>query len=263
MAKLLTDLQKATMLGNPLGHGIKWVGSQVKQLTMSWTKLEKFEQCPRAYNAQFVLGTIPFDAKNKHLVWGNKVHEDLEKFMLGGVPFPVETVRFLPKAQKIKDNVNRLNEQGKLRTPMNGEQQWAMTADGKQASWFDNENVFFRNKADLIWGTNKTLYGLDWKTGKGAYPKLDQLQVAGLVIKAQPRLAHYEKHKQALVFLEADKLVPIDVDLSPVGHENLMRDYLSRSIKVVEAYEEQEWGMNPSPLCAFCGDTTCPYNKSV
>ena len=126
---------------------------------------------------------------------------------------------------------------------------------------FDSKNVFMRNKADAMWGSKKVLFSVDWKTGKGKYPKPEQLEVVALVGKAQPRLANYEKHKSALVFLEADKVVPLEIDVTPPAHEALMRKYLERGIEIVEAYEEQEWAMKPSALCAWCDDTTCPYNK--
>lgn len=261
MPKLLSDLQKATMLGSPLHHDVQWVGATNKDLCLSWSKLEKFEQCPRLFNATYIEKRFPFDAENPILKWGNKVHKDLENYLLKGIQLPTETRRFQAAADSIKSHTVRLAEKGKLCVPLNGEQEWAMTANGKYTTWFDSKNVFMRNKADAMWGSKKVLFSVDWKTGKGKYPKPEQLEVVALVGKAQPRLANYEKHKSALVFLEADKVVPLEIDVTPPAHEALMRKYLERGIEIVEAYEEQEWAMKPSALCAWCDDTTCPYNK--
>ena len=261
MPKLLSDLQKATMLGSPLHHDVQWVGSKNKDLCLSWSKIEKFDQCPRLFNATYIEKRFPFDNSNPILEWGKKVHKGLEDYVLKGIALPIELRKFQPAADAIKGKAAKLEAAGKLRTPLNGEQDWAMTANGRYTTWFDSANVFMRNKADVLWGGQRVLFSADYKTGKGKYPKLEQLEVVALTGKAQPKLAHYQEHKSALIFLEADKVIPLTVDLTPPEHEKLMRKYLSKGIEIVDAFEEQEWAMNPSVLCAWCDDTTCPYNK--
>lgn len=250
------------MLGSPLHHDVQWVGAQNKDLCLSWSKLEKFEQCPRQFNGTYIEKKFPFDADNPVLKWGNKVHKDLENYLLKGIELPIETRRFQSAADSIKGHVQRLEAKGKLGVPLNGEQEWAMTANGKYTTWFDSKTVFMRNKADAMWGSQKVLFSVDWKTGGGKYPKPEQLEVVSLVGKAQPKLAKYDTNKSALIYLEADKVVPLTVDLSPPSHEALMRKYLERGIAIVEAFEEQEWAMKESGLCGYCPDKSCPYNRS-
>ncbi len=259
--KLLTDLQKATMLGSPKHHDVSWVGGQVKDLCLSWSKLEKFNNCPRSFKHMYIDKAVPFDSENPVLIWGNKVHKAMEEYMVQGKRLGVEMQRFKSVADTIKTRVQDLDSRGKIKAPMNAEQDWAITANGKYASWFDNQNVFMRNKADLVYGTTSTLFTFDWKTGKGNRPKPEQLEVVAMVAKGQPKLSKYEKNVSALVFLEADKVVPLRVDMSEQGHESLLKKYLSNGIEIVEAYEDGEWAMNPTPLCGWCDDLKCPYNK--
>ena len=260
MPKLLSDLQKATMLGSPLRHDVQWVGAQNKDLCLSWSKLEKFNQCPRQFKYIYIDKAVPFDDSNPVLQWGKKVHKGLEDYLLKGIQLPTELKRFQAPADAIKNQAMRLDADGRLQTPLNGEQEWAMTANGKYTTWFNSKEVFMRNKADAIWGSKKVLFSVDWKTGAGKYPKVEQLEVVALVGKAQPKLAKYDVHKSALVFLEADKIVPLNIDVSPTGHEALMGKYLKQGIDIVEAYEECEWAMNPTVLCGWCDDKSCPYN---
>lgn len=260
MTKLLSDLEKATLLGSPLHHDVQWVGSKVKQLCLSWSKIEKFQQCPRLFNATYIENKFPFDATNPILQWGNKVHKDMENYLLKGMPFPVETKKFKPTADAVKRQVTKLEASKTLRVPLNGEQEWAITANGKYASWFDSPNVFMRGKADLMFGSTKSLYAYDWKTGAGKYPKPEQLELITLIAKGQPKLQNYEVCKSALIFLESEKAVPLTVRVDPPNHEAIMRKYLSIGIEIVEAYEEGEWAMKQSGLCGWCDEVTCPYN---
>lgn len=258
--RLLTDLQKAEMLGAPLRHGIQWVGAKNKDLCLSWSKIEKFEQCPRLFKEMYIDKSLPFDGNNPVLVWGTKVHKAMEEHMLQNKRLTVEFKQFQPIADSIKHRVADLEERNKIKAPLNGEQDWAITAEGKYTTWFDSANVFMRNKADLVYGTTSTLFTFDWKTGQGKRPKPEQLEVVALSAKGQPRLARYDKHVASLIFLEANKVVPLRLDLSGNGHEELMRKYLQKGIDIVDAYEEGEWAMNKTPLCAYCDVYACPYN---
>lgn len=262
MAKLLSDLQIATMLGAPLTHDVPWVGAKNKDLCLSWSKIEKFNQCPRLFKFVYIDKAIPFDASNPILKWGTDVHKAVEDYLLKGIKLPLGMRQFKDAVDAVRSKSVKLGEQGKLKVPLNGEQEWAMTANGKFTTWFDSKTVFMRNKADLMWGSQSVLYSVDWKTGKGNYPKPEQLELTGLVAKAQPKLAKYETHKSALVFLEASKVVPLSVDMSANSHEQLMHKYLSKGIEIVQTFDEGEWAMKESVLCAWCEDTTCPYNKS-
>lgn len=258
--RLLSDLQIATMLASPLHHDVQWVGAKNKDLCMSWSKLEKFEQCPRAFKFQFIDKGVPFDMNNPVLQWGTRVHSAMENYMLKSMPLPADTKRFKAVADQIKNRVAEFSAKGKLKVPMIGEQEWAITANGKYATWMDSKNVFMRNKADLVFGTSATLYTFDWKTGKGKRPKPEQLEVVAMVAKGQPKLSHYTKNKSALVFLEAEKLTPLNVDVTTEGHESLMRKYLEKSIAVVQAFDNGDWALNKTPLCGWCDDISCPYN---
>lgn len=258
--QLLAQSDKQAMLTHPLTHDVKWVTPKVKELAMSWSKISDFDTCPRKYHASYIAKLEPFDDTNPALIWGRKVHKNLEDYVLKGLPLSRDTEQFKPIADALLGAAERAKQRGALTAGVVGEQQWAINARGEAVDYFSKE-VFMRGQADLCYGVNDTLVFADYKTGKANYPKPDQLELLALLAKGRPSYQKFTQYRGALLFVEAGRIVKRDGQLDEHGHADLMRKYLSKSIEIVEMYESGDWRMKESPLCRFCPDTACPFNR--
>lgn len=256
MAKqLIPEHVKDEMIRHPLTHQHHWVTARVKELALSWSKLECFEQCPRKFFAMHIAKVTPSDFSLPHLEFGKKIHSALEHRIMQGKPMRGDAKRFQPYA----DGLLKMTGNMALQTPIICEQNWAIDATGKGCDYF-GDTVFFRGKADVCFGADGILYIYDWKTGQGKYPKPEQLELLALIAKGQPQLREYTKVSGSLIFIEANKKVTVNVGLNDQQHSNLMSTYLEKAIGIIDCYEHDDWAMNESPLCKFCPVKSCVYN---
>ncbi len=206
-----------------------------QKLPLSYSRLSTFETCPRKFDYLYVSKTVR-DLGNEHTIYGERLHEALEKAGRDGDPLPDEFAKFAPLVERV------LAQDGdKL-----FEHQMAVRENKTPCDWFA-EDVWIRGIADVLILNDRKAWCLDWKSGK-VRDNPTQLQLFS-----------------ALVFEHFD-----DVDEVTVGYvwlnygEITKTTYERRYLKqiwgaleprfaaVQEAYEIGVFKPKPSGLCRYC-----------
>lgn len=243
----------------PTSHDIEWPTALNKKIALSWTKFQTFDQCPRKYRDQYLLGLVPY-VETPVLKWGNDVHKAMELYITRGTPLPPKMLQFKPVADALLDRVEEFRAEGKLKVDLFAEQKWAIDLTGRACGYFD-KNVWIRGQADVGYGTRVSLKTLDWKTGKGKYPKPEQLELMALLAVARPELSHYTRVDGMLMFLEAGFPVRLSVDTTPgLAYRDLLLKWQRRALRILDYIQRDYWPENSTPLCGWCDVTSCPEN---
>lgn len=254
-----------TVCAAPLRHGISWppegTGIPEKNWAMSWTKFETFQSCPFKYNALFLEKSVTEDFAGAAVVWGRKVHEAAENYLRLNRAIPEDMQPFKEVWTNMKTQADRAAEI--VNVPPSCEGKWAIDFMGRQCSYMSPE-VFIRGQSDYTYVNPKeTVVTLDWKTGKGKYPKVGQLEVLALLAKGQKLFKKYKAFRGALVFLEADTMVRHDTSLAnDAEHGEVLNIWQTEAIKILECHTTGHWPQLETPLCAYCPVATCPKNTN-
>lgn len=250
---------------SPLRHGISWPpeGTNIpdKNWAMSWTKFETFESCPFKYNALYLEKSVTEDFAGEAVVWGRKVHEAAENFLRLNRPIPAEMGQFKEVWVDMKAQADRAA--ALVNVPPSCESKWAIDFAGRQCSYMAPE-VFIRGQSDYTYvNPNQKVVTLDWKTGKGKYPKAGQLEVLALLAKGQKLFKKYTQFRGALVFLEADHMVRHDTSLaSDAEHGEVLNRWQTTAMKIVECHMTNNWAQIATPLCGYCPVASCAKNTN-
>jgi len=253
----MTRNDMVNVLENPVGHDVSWDFD--KRLAMSFSKLKTFAQCPRQYQAKFITKTAPYH-ETAATIWGNDVHKAMENFIKEGTPLPSRMKHFQPMADAIIRAEERAYQEGRLETELFAEQKWAIDLTGRACGYFDKD-VWLRGQADYGYATKRKLHVNDFKTGKGKYPDTEQIEAMALLAVGRPEFYSHTVVEGKLLFLEANKVerLEVDVGVGPARNE-LLRKWQAKTFKVLEAYQNDSWQENPTPLCGWCPVTECPHN---
>lgn len=256
---LLSPREMKDVLVNPHGHDIEWPQAADKSLAMSFTKLSDFDTCPRMYAEKYIYKTVKYDANNPTLLWGNKVHDALEKYVLEGKPLPKDIKQFQSIPDAIMTKRDRLAEKGKLSLEIFGEQEWAIGLDGRKKSWFDSSGVFVRGKADVGLSSHNTLFLYDYKTGQGKHPKPEQIDLMAVVAAGQNLLTGQQKVNGMLLFIEARKQVPLEFGVHELTDR--LREWQRKAFTILDCYQRDHFTTKTSGLCKkHCECFDCPEN---
>lgn len=258
---LITPQEMKDVLTNPHGHDVVWPTAADKALALSFTKIETFETCPRQYAEKFIWKTVPYK-ETPTTRWGNQVHKAMEDYVLNGKPITDKSIKpFASVGDALIAKENNLHDRGILVRPLFGEQEWACDLTMRQHSWFDNNGVFLRGKADCGMGTQNTLFLYDYKTGKGSNPKPEQLELMGLMAMAQSNLVPptVKKIDGTLLYLEARKTVPFS--MPTVEYKERWVKWVKRAFVILDAYQRDSFPEKQSGLCRkWCDCFDCPFN---
>lgn len=249
------------VLANPHGHDIVWPSGADKKLALSFSKIDTFDTCPRQYAEKFIWQTVKYK-ETPTTRWGNQVHKSMEDYVLNGKPIVDPSIKpFASVGNAIIAKENNLYERGLLRRKIFGEQEWACDLTMRGHSWFDNNGVFLRGKADCGMGTENTLFLYDYKTGKGSSPKPEQLELMGLLAMAQPNMVppSVRKIDGQLLYLEARKTVPFS--MPTVTAEERWGKWVKKAFVILDAYQRDSFPEKQSGLCGrWCDCYDCPFN---
>lgn len=258
---MLSPAEMKTVLENPHGHDIVWPTAADKKLALSFSKIETFQTCPRQYAEKFIWGTVKYK-ETPTTRWGNQVHKSLEDYVLHGKAITDKSIKpFASVGDAIIQKENNLHDRGLLVTPLFGEQEWACDLTMRTHSWFDNNGVFIRGKADCGMGTRNTLFLYDYKTGKGSNPKPEQLELMGLLAMAQPNMVPPETKKidGTLLFLEARKTTPFS--MATASYQERWLKWVKLGFTILDAYQRDSFPEKQSGLCGkWCDCFDCPFN---
>lgn len=198
----------------------------------SYSAMSTFLQCPRRYEAQYLLKTHkdkPFDATDR----GNRIHAEIESYLKGErADIPSETPR-----DTLLDVLRKAG--AKAEVPL------AVRHDGTPCDFWAT-GARLRGKMDVIVSLDGVLIGIDWKTGKRRDNSL-QAAVYGYMLSA-----YYPGQPIRIVFdylsNGRDPAYHYDTGMKE-RVENLMEDMETTQV----------FPPKPSGLCGWCPVNSCEY----
>jgi CRISPR/Cas system-associated exonuclease Cas4 (RecB family) len=208
----------------------------------SHSTLTSYETCPRRYYLTKVTRTVT-EPQTEATIWGNSVHQALEKRAKTGEALPIAIKAYEPIVDKI------LNRDGRRLV----EEKMAIDESFQPAQW---SKSWCRGIVDLGIVDTKTAYMFDWKTGKRK-PDSEQMKLMALLtLHTYP---YIEKVKTSFIWLKDGK---IDQDVFTREQiPTLWQDFIPRVNRLANAYEKERWEPKPSGLCgSWCPCTGCEFN---
>lgn len=211
----------------------------------SFTSLEDFVNCPKAYHAKRIAKTVT-DPPTPHTIWGNYVHKQFELNQKDGTPLDPQ----LAEHQPLMDELRRF--EGFAFT----ERKVALSTQLRPCGQFDKD-VWWRGVID--WGcihpSGTTARLVDYKTGKPSVKYRQLMLFALYMFIEQPNLQeiHTEyywlqtKERKGTLYLRHQ--VPM-----------FWRAFAADLRQYVHAFKTDTWQARPSGLCnGWCPLQSCQH----
>lgn len=201
-----------------------------------------FEKCRK----KFYHLKVKKDVKEPDNQWqadGKFVHDALFKYVIDGVPLPVQ----LRHMQASADRALQLPHDQKF-----GEMKLCLTSKLQPADFFAKD-AWVRAVLDLLLINGDMAFLIDWKTGKQK-PGFDQLKLAAAI------LSRYMPEINQFVLIYA-WLKDNEFTRETIHKDNLKQvwlDFLPRAAEIDKAEQTTDFPSNPTPLCGYCPVTSCP-----
>lgn len=218
----------------------------MKEISWSYSALNDFENCPRAYQLRRVTKEIPFK-ETKEMAYGNKVHKHLEDRVNLKTALP-------PELEWLEKVIAKIEASG---GEVVAEREIALDKGLKQCRWFD-KSTWLRAKLDLTVRRPDSSIIMDYKTGKRKDDP-DQLRLfAAVELTMRPEVETVKSGFIWTKFQKIDSHTFTRAQLPAIwGH------FMPRVERIVKAHEKDEWPCKPSGLCGWCPATKaqCKYVK--
>lgn len=212
----------------------------------SYSSLKTYQNCPRRYYEENV--TKNFKQKpTQATIYGNAVHNALEKYVRDGEPLSKYYERF-------KRDVHTLLEiPGDKLT----EHRMGLTKD-LNACGYGEDVRWVRGIADLVIVDGDYAFIIDYKTGSDKYPDLKQLR-----LMSHMTFAHFpqvKKIKAALLFLMNSNFMPEEYHRDDI--EKSWENFKVPLTRLDNSFDTNTWTATPNALCKYCPVNTCEFNKT-
>ena len=220
----------------------------------SYSSLKDYAQCPRLYYEKRIAKTVKF-VQSAAAAYGVRLHTAFEEYVRDGVALPDEFVKHEPLLQAL------LSQGGKplcehlmaVDGGMNAVPYYDPAIENPQA-WEHNPAAHIGGAADLL-----TLHGsfavyADYKSGKGAYPDLEQCELMSMLCMIT--YPHIEEVHSALLFVDAGKL--IDKSYNRADLESMWLKWNSKIARIEQSKRTGVWQERPNNLCGWCAVEKCP-----
>jgi hypothetical protein len=224
------------------------VGVNNSLLPWSFTKLQKFNQCPRAaYHAYILKEKEP---EIPELKKGKEVHKSFEDRVIGNKPLPAELMKHEPMVHAMKQK----QEAG---YDLQAEIKYGLDKDYRPTGFF-GDNVWGRGAADVVLTAPDKRTGIifDWKTGKRRDSD-EQISVLALFVFSW--IPELEKITGANIWLTENKIGKA-YELTR-GHLPEIKGKINHTLDSAQtAQDKDNWPEKPSHLCGWCSVTSCRFN---
>ena len=218
-----------------------------KQLAWSYSRLDKYETCPRQYYELMVAKNYR-ESENEHTKYGKEVHKALELRVANKRKLPLHLVHLEGAATKFAA------APGEKLT----EQKLAINRNFSPVDWFAPD-VFCRAIIDLAIVAPPKAVIVDYKTGKKISDDFTQLKLAAALFMLHQTdvdectLAYYwTKHKK-----------PTTSGMTRDQMPQVWSEFLPRVKRMETAHVKQNFPASPNGLCKrFCIVKSCPHHGS-
>ncbi|MDJ0952551.1 MAG: PD-(D/E)XK nuclease family protein [Acidimicrobiia bacterium] len=227
------------------------------KIALSHSRLSTYQNCPRKFKLQFLDKAFPDDSDNPNFVRGNRIHEQLEHYVMWKnagesfekPPLAAESKNAVPIIEKIFDSY----------TSVLPEQKLCIDENWNKVGWFD-KRAYLRAILDLI--AFKPGRGLicDYKTGKVRnYDGFGgQLHMnAAMLFAVEPDVQIID-----VAYLFVDHKQTIKVQFHRDQYEEFKAHFVAQHDKV---NAESDWAPKINQYCKWCPATRtqCEFSKQL
>lgn len=225
-------------------------------ISLSWSRLNSYKQCPRKFHLQFITKSFPEEEKSIHLVKGEQLHKQLEDYVMaknGGSPMPLG---FSPE---VRDTLPYVDKLFTVYTNVYPEAQVSAGMDWKPLEWFDKRTKY-RAIWDVIGLRDTTVFIGDYKSGK-VYPygsTYGQLHLSAVI--ALNRWPEVPEVNAAYIYIEHKKIMPVKVTRAELPK---VQEYFDNEFEIVQ--KEVNWEPTPNEFCKWCPATKgqCKFSRKL
>lgn len=211
----------------------------------SHTAIKTFEQCPRQFEAKYILRTYK-EPPSVHATWGVAVHSHVEKNLKEGIELPKELSNLAPLLSIIKKYPGTLLVEHRI----------AVSSTLKPVAYNSND-AWLIGIVDLIKVTEDKALLCDWKTGK-IRDDFSQLEISSLLL-----MASYPNLQSVLAMFIWRKYGSISKQIYTKENKQDMWAKLIKKIDRIEtAISTNNFQPKPSWLCRYCYLKTCEFCKT-
>jgi len=227
------------------------------QIALSYSRLSTYQNCPRKFKLQFLDKAFPDDSNNPHFARGNRIHEQLEHYVMwknagqnfDKPPMAEEAKNAVPIIEKIFDNY----------TSVLPEQKLCIDKNWNKIGWFD-KSAYLRAILDLIaFKPRKALIG-DYKTGKvREYNQYGgQLHLnAAMLFAVEPEVEEID-----VAYFFVDHKQTVNVRFTRDQYDEFRKHFVEQHEKV---NAEKNWPPKINQYCKWCPATRtqCEFSKQL
>lgn len=218
-------------------------------IAWSWTRLDKFEQCPRNFQGSYITKEFPkpdFDAP--HFKKGKAIHKVLEEYMRDGVviPYPIKYKgeTYHVKLDFLMPLLNAMHE-GDLKLV---EESVCFNEKLEKVDWF-NKKAWCRVIFDCVVIIGDFALVIDWKSGK-VKKHSDQLKLfATAIMQLYPNV---NRVLTAYVWCEHQYDKPTWAEYTRVNLDNMWNEFGDRAELIQMANESGNWPAKKNMFCKWC-----------
>lgn len=216
-------------------------------IAWSYSAITSFENCPRKYWATKI-GKVISDV-NKANYDGDVDHKSIEHYMKTAMPLAPH----LRTLQAMFDKIRAAP----------GEQfvEYSMTLNQEMVpcKWNDWDQAWVRGAGDYIKINGPVATYFDWKSGKPRTDVEDQIDLTSLLLFRH--FPQVQLVRGGMVYYNHGKLTPHSVMRQ--DESKLWNGFISRVKDLEQAKLEDNWPVNPNPLCGWCPYHACPHNTEL
>lgn len=219
----------------------------MKPLPWSFSSLDDFKNCPRAYHAKRVIKTVQ-EEKSEAMIWGERVHKHFEDRQAVGTPLPPELAEHEPYMQRLQDKPGEAFTELKI----------GFNKRAQPCEFFDAD-VWWRGVIDYLKVDREAGWAfiVDYKTGK-PHQKFDQLQLFALhTVAVYPEVT--------TLYLQFYWTKTTDVSRMAYTREEVQKlwaKFIPDLKQYAEAFKTDTWQPRQSGLChGWCPVTDCEFWK--
>jgi hypothetical protein len=226
----------------------------MKPRAWSYSALNKFLTCPYQYYEVSVTKRFKDDTNEENL-WGNRVHEEIDKLMRLGRYDMRGSKELTPSMkQHVVDTLEPFTDDGLLMSEMKiGLDRQLNTCD-----WFA-KNIWLRAIVDVLHVQGEVATVLDWKTGK-VRPDTKQMKLFALVVFwTRPDIEVVNTRLEWLKHSDRTEYSYDRTDM-PMLKASFVKDIGAFK----NAFIQEKWPTKPSGLCKkYCPVLSCEHNGRV
>ena len=220
----------------------------------SYSALKDYAQCPRLFYEKRVVKTVKF-VQSAAAAYGVRLHTAFEEYVRDGIPLSSEFTKHEPLLRAlVAHGGEHLCEHLMAVDAAMSAVPYYDPAIAEPKPWEHNPAAYIGGAADLLTLHTACAVYVDYKSGKGSYPDLEQCELMAMLCMAT--YPHIEEVHTALLFVDAGKLV--DKTYTRAGLNSMWTKWNAKIARIEQSKRTGVWQEKPNNLCGWCAVEKCP-----